>query len=401
MLRTAPRGMRLHISIFGKRNTGKSSLLNALTRQSVSIVSDRAGTTTDPVEKPMELLPLGPVMFIDTAGIDDRGDLGEMRVARTRKVFERTDIGVLVARADAWDDYEEQVLADLERFGSRRVVVFNHADRARPGPELLARLAERGLPHAVTAAPEGRGIEDLREALVEAAPAEFIETPSILGDLVEPGALVVLVVPIDLEAPKGRIILPQVQVIRDLLDQECAALVVKEKGLPAVLAGLREAPALVVTDSQAFAEVERALPPAVPLTSFSILFARFKGDLAEFARGARTLDELREGDRLLVCEACTHHPIEDDIARVKLPRWLRDYTGLNLEIDYVQGHDFPEELGPYRLVIHCGSCVLNRREVLSRILFCRRQQVPITNYGMAIARTLGIFDRALAPFALG
>lgn len=393
-----PRGMRLHIGIFGRRNVGKSSLLNAFTRQRVSLVSDQAGTTTDPVEKPMELLPLGPVVFIDTAGIDDVGALGEMRVARTRQVLDRTDLGLVVAVGDAWGDFEEGLVGELVARKVPVVAVFNQVDRVDPPAALLEGLARRGIPSVRTAAVTGEGMADLREVLLRAAPPEAFETPTILGDLVPPGDLAVLVVPIDKEAPKGRLILPQVQTIRDLLDHDAAALVVKERELQAMLQILRRPPRLVVTDSQAFLKVAADTPPEVPMTSFSILFARLKGDLATFVEGAMAVDDLRPGDRVLVAEACAHHPIGEDIGRVKIPRWLERYVGGNLAFTHVQGHDFPEDLSPYRLVIHCGACTQNRREVLNRVLRCRRQGVPMTNYGLVIAFSLGIFDRALSPF---
>lgn len=397
-MKATPKGMRVHIGLFGRRNVGKSSLLNALTRQEVSIVSDVPGTTTDPVEKPMELPPLGPVLFIDTAGIDDEGALGEVRAGRTRQVFERTDLGILVAAGADWGSFEEGVLGELERRKIPVIVVFNKSDLGAPAPATLRDLEKRKIPVVVTAAGLGRGIGGLREALVRSAPEEFLEAPPILGDLIAPGSMVVLVVPIDLEAPRGRLILPQVQSIRDVLDHDSCCLVVKERELRTALGRLRESPALVVTDSQVFLRVAGDVPDGVPLTSFSILFARLKGDLAEFVRGVKAVDRLRAGDRVLVLESCAHHPIGEDIGRVKIPRWIRQYTGADLEFVHLQGHDFPEEIGAYQLVIHCGSCMLNRREVLSRILSCREAGVPITNYGVAITYSLGVLDRALSPF---
>lgn len=397
-MKDTPRGMRLHIGLFGRRNVGKSSLLNALTRQEVSIVSDVPGTTTDPVEKPMELLPLGPVLFIDTAGVDDVGALGELRAGRTRQVFERTDLGILVADAGSWGEFEERVLGELEKRKIPVIAVFNKADIGAPAPETLRDLEGRKVPVVATAAREGRGLPQLREALIRSAPEAFLEAPPILGDLISPGGVVVLVVPIDLEAPRGRLILPQVQSIRDVLDHDSCCLVVKERELRGALDGLREPPALVVTDSQVFLKVAGDVPDSVPLTSFSILFARLRGDLREFVRGVKAVDRLRRGDHVLVLEACTHHPIGEDIGRVKIPRWLRQYTGTDLEFVHLQGHDFPEDIGSYRLVVHCGSCMLNRREVISRILRCREAGVPITNYGVAITYSLGALDRALSPF---
>ncbi len=397
-MRDTPKGFRLHIGIFGRRNVGKSSLLNAMTRQNVSIVSEVAGTTTDPVEKPMELLPVGPVLFIDTAGIDDAGALGEMRVARTRQVFDRTDVGIVVVAAGEWGEFEEGILAELQTRKIPAVVVFNKVDLARPPAELTARLKSRKVPVAETVASRGEGVLDLREALIRIAPEDFINAPAIIGDLVPAGELVVLVVPIDLEAPKGRLILPQVQAIRDILDVDAYCMVVKERELRDALDRLRRPPALVVTDSQGFLKVAGDTPPQVPLTSFSILFARYKGDLCEFVRGALAIDSLRPGDRVLIAEACAHHPIGEDLGRVKIPRWLTQYVGGKLEFTSVQGHDFPEDLSPYRLIVHCGACIWNRREMLSRMIRCRKAGVPIANYGLTIAYTLGIFERALGPF---
>ena len=397
-MQKTPKGFRLHIGIFGRRNVGKSSLLNAITRQAVSIVSDVAGTTTDPVEKPMEMLPLGPVLFIDTAGIDDAGALGQMRVDRTRQVFDRTDIGVLVSEAGAWGEYEDGILAELARREAPAIVVFNKVDLAPPAPEAVKALKAKKIPSIQTIASQGKGVFDLREALIKIAPEDFMNAPSIVGDLVPAGELVVFVVPIDLEAPKGRLILPQVQAIRNILDCNSYCIVVKEHGLREALGRLNRPPALVVTDSQGFLKVAADTPDDVPMTSFSILFARCKGDLSEFVRGALAIEKLRPGHRILIAEACSHHPIGEDIGRVKIPRWLTQYVGGKLEFDTVQGHDFPDDLTPYNLIVHCGACMWNRREMLTRMLRCRRQGVPIANYGMTIAHSLGIFERALRPF---
>lgn len=393
-----PKGLRLHIGIFGRRNVGKSSLLNAITRQQVSIVSEEAGTTTDPVEKPMELLPLGPVLFVDTAGIDDEGALGELRVHRTRLVLDRADLALVVAQAGAWGDFEEALTGELRSRKVPVIAVLNKSDLGPPDLALESDLGERGLKVVRTSATTGDGLADLRRALLDAAPADFFEARRILSDLVGPGELAVLVVPIDKEAPKGRLILPQVQAIRDLLDGDSVCLVVKERELRRALETLKAPPRIVVTDSQAFLKVAADTPRTVPLTSFSILMARFQGDLMEQVRGTLAVDRLEEGDVVLVAEACTHHPIGEDIGRVKIPRWLAEYTGARLAFEYTQGRDFPGDLTPYRLVIHCGNCTGNRREMLSRILRCKQQGVPITNYGLTIAYSLGIFERALEPF---
>jgi len=395
-MQPAPKSMRLHIGIFGRRNVGKSSLLNAITRQNVSIVSDVAGTTTDPVEKPMELLPLGPVLFIDTAGIDDEGALGDIRVKKTREVFDRTDIGIVVI-AGEWGRFEEQIIAELKSRNVPTLAVFNKKDIV-PTPIKAAGLDAQGVKAVFTSAINGDGILDIRQALLDMAPADFLNNPQILADLVRPGSFAILVVPIDKEAPKGRLILPQVQSIRDLLDGDSYCIVVKERELRHALENVKTPPSIVVTDSQAFLKVASDTPIEIPMTSFSILFARLKGDLVTQVEGTAAIEKLKPGDRVLIAEACSHHPIGEDIGRVKIPRWLTQYVGGKLEFQTVQGHDFPEDLSPFSLVVHCGACMYNRKEMLNRILKCRKAGVPITNYGLAIAYSLGIFERALGPF---
>jgi [FeFe] hydrogenase H-cluster maturation GTPase HydF len=397
-MNTAPKGLRLHIGIFGRRNAGKSSLLNALTRQQVSIVSPQAGTTTDPVEKAIELQPLGPVLFIDTAGIDDAGSLGQLRVEKTRQTIERTEIAILVTEAGRWESFEEDLLADFATRKISTIVVINKVDVTPADASLCERLRAAQQRVVLLSAVTGEGLDELRHALLDLAPADFIDTPSIAGDLVGAGEMAVLVVPIDKEAPRGRLILPQVQTIRDLLDSDAMCVVVKERELRALLGRLKMPPKLIVTDSQAFLKVAADTPPQVPMTSFSILMARFKGDLAAQVEGALRIESLRAGDRVLIAEACSHHPIGEDIGRVKIPRWLTQFTGAKLEIEHMQGRDFPADLSSYKLVIHCGACMWNRRQMLSRIWQCRQAGVPITNYGLTIAYTLGIFARALAPF---
>jgi len=394
----APKSFRLHIGIFGKRNSGKSSILNSLTNQDVSIVSDIAGTTTDPVEKPMELLPLGPVLFIDTAGIDDLGILGEKRVAKTMAVFDRTDLGIIVTSFSDWDDYEQQIINEFKNRAIPFIVVFNKSDLYKENEAIIHQLNSAKIRFTKTSALKQTGILDLRELLLQSAPPDFIERPAILSDLVGPGEAAVLVVPIDKEAPKGRLILPQVQSIRDLLDNDSFCMVVKERELREALSRFNKPPKLVVTDSQAFLKVAADTPPKIPLTSFSILFARFQGDLNEMVRGAMAIDKLKTGDKVLIAEACSHHPIGEDIGTVKIPRWLTQYVGGKLEIDHQRGHDFPENISEYKIIIHCGACMWNRREMLSRIMKAKQAGVPITNYGLTIAYSLGIFERALQPF---
>jgi len=397
-MQPAPRSLRLHIGIFGRRNVGKSSLLNAITRQQVSIVSEHAGTTTDPVEKPMELLPLGPVLFVDTAGIDDEGALGELRMQRTRAALDRVDLGIIVSGAGEWGPFEEGLLAELDRRKVPVIAAVNKIDARPLGDEERARLTAVCAEAVGVSAATGAGLGALREALLRVAPADFFDSRRLVSDLVPPGGVAVLVVPIDKEAPKGRLILPQVMAIRDLLDGESLALVTQDRELKQALAGLARPPALVITDSQAFLKVAADVPPSVPMTSFSILMARFQGSLDEQVRGTLGIERLTGGARVLVAETCTHHPIGDDIGRVKIPRWLTQYVGAPLDFTHVQGRDFPADVSAYRLVVHCGNCTGNRREMLTRIHRCREAGVPITNYGLTIAYSLGIFERALAPF---
>lgn len=394
----APKSFRLHIGIFGRRNAGKSSILNALTQQDVSIVSDVAGTTTDPVEKPMELLPLGPVLFIDTAGIDDDGALGEKRKAKTMAVFDRTDLGVIVSNYNDWGNYEQQLINEFKDRAIPYVVVFNKSDLFPANATIDEFLKKENIGFVVTSMVKHTGLLELRQLLLKSAPSDYINRPGILADLVEPGEAAVLVVPIDKEAPKGRLILPQVQSIRDLLDNDSFAVVVKERELREALSRFNKPPKLVVTDSQAFLKVAADTPPEIPMTSFSILFARFQADLTEMVRGALSIDKLKTGDKILIAEACSHHPIGEDIGTVKIPRWLTQYVGGKLQIDSTRGHDFPENISEYKLIIHCGACMWNRREMLSRIIKARQAGVAITNYGLAIAYSLGIFERALQPF---
>jgi [FeFe] hydrogenase H-cluster maturation GTPase HydF len=348
----------------------------------------------------MELLPLGPVLFIDTAGIDEAGTLGALRVEKTRQALERTEIAVLVAEPEVWGDFEEGLLADFAARKTPAVVVFNKCDLSAPNEALIERLRAGALRVVLASATSGQGLTELRAALLDLAPPDFIDSPAIVGDLVGAGELAILVVPIDKEAPKGRLILPQVQTIRDLLDSDALCMVVKERELRAALGQLKTPPRLVLTDSQAFLKVAADTPREVPLTSFSILMARFKGDLAAQVEGTLAVEKLRSGDRVLIAEACAHHPIGEDIGRVKIPRWLTQYTGVKLDFVPMQGRDFPDDLASYKLVIHCGACMWNRRQMLSRILQCQQAGVPITNYGLTIAYSLGIFERALQPFPM-
>jgi len=398
MIRATAKGFRLHIGFFGRRNVGKSSLLNAITRQTVSIVSEVPGTTTDPVEKPMEIEPIGPVLFVDTAGVDDVGALGAQRIEKTRQAIARTDIGVLVTEAGAWGEFEEKLLAELRARSIPVLIALNKSDLHKPTAEQLARFADETLLWLLVTATSGEGVDAFRELLRQAAPDETAEPQTIVRDLVPPGETAIFVMPIDKEAPKGRIKNLQVQAIRDLLDGESSCVVVKDAGFGKALDNMKTPPSLVVTDAQVFNQIARETPGSVPLTAFSILLSRLKGDLVAQTQAALTIEELRPGDKILVAETCTHHPIEEDIGRVKIPRWLESYVGGKLEFTHVKGRDFPQDLSPYKLVIHCGACMWNRQEMMSRIRECQRQAVPITNYGLVIAMAQGILERALEPF---
>ena len=399
-MQKTPRGMRTQIGIFGRRNAGKSTFLNALTSQQVSVVSDTPGTTTDPVEKAMEMLPLGPVLFIDTAGIDDSGALGEKRIEKTKKIFDRADVAVIVADSAVWGEFENSLIEEFIKRETPLIAVLNKCDITPPKAEIIELLNNKKIPHVTISALKRDWIGAFKKTLMDSLPDSFFMPTTILGDLVKAGDCAVLVVPIDLEAPKGRLIMPQVQSIRDLLDNDAYCIVVKERELRDALENLRRPPALVVTDSQAFLKVAADTPDDIPLTSFSILFARFKGDLKTFVEGAEAIETLQPGDQVLIAEACSHHPIGEDIGRVKIPRWLTQYVGGKLHFTNIQGHDFPEDLSKFKLVIHCGSCTFNPKHLMTRIMQCREQNVPITNYGVAISYSLGIFERALKLFEL-
>ncbi len=386
------KSMRLQIGVFGKTNVGKSSFLNRVTNQEISIVSDVAGTTTDVVEKSMELLPVGPVTFLDTAGLDDESELGEKRVEKTMKVINRIDVAIIVCDFNGIDDYEKELIKKFEELKIPYLIVENKCD--------IKKVELSGYDNVLyTSVKDDEALVfKFKEALVKLLPEDFVNSPKIAGDLVPPQSTVILVIPIDKEAPKGRIILPQVQTIRDLLDSNCMPYVVKETELKQAIENLKTPPALVITDSQAFKKVSEIVPQNIPLTSFSILFARLKGDLDEFTKGAEAIENLKDGDMVLILESCTHHAIEDDIGRVKIPNLLRKRTGKNLVIHNYAGHDFPD-VKDYKLIIHCGACMTNRREVLSRILIANKSGVPITNYGVAISYCLGILPRAVKIFS--
>jgi [FeFe] hydrogenase H-cluster maturation GTPase HydF len=395
-MQTTPLSNRLHIGIFGRTNVGKSSLLNSIIGQNLSITSSLPGTTTDPVYKTMELIPFGPVVFIDTAGYDDTGMLGELRMEKTNDIIRKTDLAVLVIGEDGWNEQEEQVSSRLASLDIPVLTVINKTDQ----------LSKEKLEEIRTSIPSERvyeiscttnkGLEILKQAIMENAPKKY-EQPTIVGDLISRGDLVILVTPLDLEAPKGRLILPQVQTLRDILDHEAVGIMLKQTELAETLKNLPE-PKLVITDSQIFEFVSNTIPPHIPLTSFSILFARFKGDLKTLVQGAHILDELSRDDKILIAEACTHHIGNDDIARVKLPHLIQEYIGSGLNIDFACGQDFPPNLKDYKLIIHCGACMLNRSGFVNRIAEAKEQQVPITNFGVTIAKMVGILPRATEIF---
>lgn len=400
-MQETPKGSRLHIAIFGRRNAGKSSLINALTNQDIALVSNVPGTTTDPVYKAMEILPIGPVMVIDTAGIDDVGDLGALRVERTMQVLNKTDLAVIVIDPEEGiTSFEEELVKEIRKRNLPIAAVVNKSDTKTVSPAELATWRQMlDLPLLLISAKTGQGIEELKRQMIKLAPDDW-EGPQLIGDLVSPGDTVVLVVPIDLAAPKGRLILPQVQTIRDLLDNDACAVVVKERELKEALDSLKNPPRLVVTDSQEFMKVGADTPPEVMLTSFSILMARHKGDLETLVAGAKAIDNLQPDDKVLIAEGCTHHRQADDIGKVKIPRWLRQSVGGELDFEWVSGGTFPPDLTKYKLIVHCGACMLNRREMLYRLAVAREAGVPIVNYGLLIAQIHGILYRALAPFPL-
>jgi len=389
-MQNQPGGMRPHIILLGRRNVGKSSLVNALTEQPLALVSDVPGTTTDPVKKGFELLPFGPVVFIDTGGVDDAGEIGELRVKRTMSELATADLVVLVAEAGSWTPHEARLAAELAAKGADFLVVVNKTDVQ---PEWRAPLEA----HYVSAK-TGAGVVAFRAALAERLQGVVRQNFSLLGDLVKGGDLVTLVVPIDLEAPRGRLILPQVIAIRDALDNDCLVLVVKDRELYAALQTLGRRPNLLICDSQVVLRVVADAPRDVKLTTFSILFARLKGDLATFVRGARLIDDLRDGDRVLIAETCSHHPVGDDIGRVKIPRWIRQYTGRDVIFEHAQGRRYPDDLDRFRLVVHCGGCMVTPKAMRGRMDEATSRGAAITNYGVAISLVQGVLPRVLEPF---
>lgn len=402
-MNNTPQSNRIHIAIFGKTNAGKSSLINALTGQNTALVSDISGTTTDPVYKAMEILPLGPVMLIDTAGLNDQSQLGSLRQEKTLEVLTKTDCAIVVIDANSSNiDFEINLKDQITSKKIPVICVINKSDlldvnllkdKCQTYEALLAQKVH------VVSAQTGHGIEDIKEALSKYIPNDE-DRFKIVGDLIKPGDFVVLVTPIDKAAPKGRLILPQQQTIRDILESDAMAIVTKEHELRETLMNIGKKPSLVITDSQAFLKVSADTPRDIPMTSFSILFARHKGDLNQLVAGAAAITHLEDGDRILVAEGCTHHKQTDDIGTVKIPRWIRQLTGKNIEFDYTSGVTFSEDLKKYKLVVHCGGCMLNKKAMMYRIDSASDYQVPIVNYGVLIAYVHGILDRALEPFPM-
>ncbi len=399
-LNKTPTANRLHIAIFGKRNMGKSSLINALTNQDLAIVSSQAGTTTDPVYKSMEISPIGPVVLIDTAGIDDEGELGELRIKKSLEVIKKTDIALILIDENGLNNFDNKILDLLSKSKIPFIIVINKIDLIISDiniKKITNQFETLNYNFIKISTKEHINIKELKNMIIKYSPKEF-EEPSILGDLVQNGEHVVLVIPIDTGMPKGRLILPQVQVMRDLLDNDINFHVCKERELRMMLESLKEKPKLVITDSQVFSKVSADTPEDVALTSFSILFARYKGDLLSMVEGALALKNLNAGDKVLIAESCTHHQQPDDIGSVKIPRWIRQNINEDINFDFSNGRDYPNNLKDYKVVIHCGGCMLNRKEMLNRIESSTEQGVPIINYGLTIAYLNGILDRALKVF---
>lgn len=396
----APRGERLILTLTGRRNAGKSSLINTLVGQEIAIVSDIPGTTTDPVPKSYELLPLGPVTFYDTAGIDDVGELGRKRIQKTKRILFRTDISLLVVGSDGLQKEDRKLIREIEKLQIPFILVFNKIDLKQPKQEDLDFAKEHNLGYCLVSAKEAIGINDLKHMLVNLAP-DFLKAEKVLvGDLVIPGDVVLLIAPIDMAAPKGRLILPQVQVLREILDNDAVGMIVKEREIEAAFERLCRVPDLVITDSQVVLKVAGDVPLQVPMTTFSILFARYKGDLEELVKGASKIDQLKNGDKILIAETCSHNVQCDDIGRVKIPRWLTQYTGKQLDYKVFGGNDFPDDLEKYDLIIHCGGCMINPATMMRRITEAKRRGVAITNYGVAISKVQGVLNRVLEPFDL-
>jgi len=389
-----------HIGIYGRRNYGKSSLINCLAGQDIAIVSDHAGTTTDPVKKSFEITGFGPVILVDTAGIDDSGDLGQKRIDRTVRTIDIIDLAMLLVTDNTWGSFEDDLVAKFRTQDIPFIIIHNKSDIQQPKTDFIKEIREKsGAELFEFSALDKRNYEELISLIKETIPEHSYKTPALLGDLINYGDIVILITPIDVEAPAGRLILPQVQAIRDILDNDAVAIVMKEREVDAFLKKTNIKPALAVTDSQVFVKVDASIPPEIPLTSFSIMLARFKGDFENYLKGTPKISELKDGDRVLILESCTHHIACDDIGRTKIPRWITNFTGKKNEFDVVAGLDtLPRSVTDYALLIQCGGCMITRRQLHNRLQPAVKAGVPITNYGMAIAYVQGIYKRAIAPF---
>ncbi len=401
-MKTAPKSVRLHIGIFGRTNTGKSTFLNMVCGQQAAITADKPGTTTDVVEKKMELLPLGPVVFHDTGGVDDTGELGEKRLNKAKKSLAGVDIATLVVEPDKFGDHEKNLLRLFQRENIPHLVVINKIDRQKPLPEIKETISNFTeniiLCSSIDPDNKNKYVNSYKKELIKLVPSDHLDPPTLVGDLIFAGELGVLVVPLDMEAPRGRLILPQVQTIRNALDNSASVLVVKENVYPQILNKLKEPPAITICDSQVVEQVAENTPDYIPLTTFSILFARQRASLSHLVDGAKELENLSEKDKILIAEACTHHPIEEDIGREKIPRWIEEYTGSKPEFEVCSGRDFPDNISSYRLIIHCGGCMINRRRMLYRLQRAIEEKIPITNYGLCISALHNCLQRTLEPF---
>lgn len=401
-MKTTPKSLRLQIGLFGRTNVGKSSFLNMVAGQDVSITSSTPGTTTDIVEKTMELLPLGPVVFLDTGGVDDTSELAGLRIKRTEKIFDRSEVVLLLVEADTWTDYESYIIEESKKRDTPFIIIVNKSDVRYPSDNFIEEIKEKAdkllVCSSVDLKERDKYVNILKQHLINVCPDDFVKPPPLIGDLVPPGGTAVLIIPIDFEAPKGRIILPQVQAIRDLLDNDQAAVIVKESEYKMALGNLKNPPDLVVCDSQVVEKMVSETPDNVKCTTFSILFSRYKGELREAAQAAAVIDSLKPGDKILIAEACSHHAIEGDIGRIKIPKWLSEYVGGDLSVDVCAGRDYPDDLNTYKLVVHCGSCMITRRETLFRIQKAKEQGVRVANYGTCIAFLKGVLKRVLEPF---
>lgn len=399
-----PKSLRLQIGIFGRTNVGKSTLLNLIAQQDVAIVSPVPGTTTDIVEKQMELLPIGPVTFLDTAGLDDTSILAENRIERTKRIFSRADIVLIVLEPNKWTDFENQLLEHLKELKIPFLYVISKIDIETPSDAFINNLKSESAPITqfsyTDISSRDNYINDIKNAIISILPEGYLTEQPLMGDLISPGGLAVFIIPIDSQAPKGRLILPQVQAIRDILDNDSISIVLKETEYPGFINQIKKfkKPDIVVCDSQVVHKMIAETPEDVPCTTFSILFARYKGDIEVEARGAAAISKIKPGDKVLIAEACSHHPLKDDIGRIKIPKWMSDYLGGEVVFEVANGRDFPPNLKEYKLIIHCGGCMLTRHEKLVRIKKAVEAEIPITNYGMTIAFTQGFLERVLTPF---